>query len=197
MNLLGTLRASQSAKSIIEFALTENEVHARWRAFWAVSRLDRMTTLLPLRSALRSRIPSRRWRAALMLSVLQQSEAGTVLVGGLKSASPWERWEALSAIKSLRLYGCEKEVARCLKANEPRYIRQQAALTLGSIGTDAARRALARALRDPEPEVRWRASMAIAGYGSAAIPTLKSRLKRESDQSVRAQIKSDLLRLGR
>lgn len=192
VNLLGVLRAPQTTKSVVEFALSEEEVHARWRSFWAVSRFERKPVLRLLRIALRSRRRPRRWRAALMLSVLQQSEAGTVLVEGLGSSSAWERWEALSAIKSLRLSGCEPEVARCLHKKQPIYIRQQATLTLGSIRSEAARLALARALRDPEPQVRWRASLAMSSFGKVSIRSLKMRLKHEPDKMVRTQIESDL-----
>ena len=192
VNLLGAIRAPRSAKPVVEFALAEDEVHARWRAFWAVSRFERQPVLRWLRTALRSRRQPRRWRAALMLSVLQQPEAGPVLVEGLGSSSAWERWEALSAIKSLRLPGCEPEVARCLGKRQPVYIRQQAALVLGSIGTRVARTALARALRDPEPQVRWRASMAMSRFGQASVRSLKMRLKREPNEMVRSQISSDL-----
>ena len=195
VNLLGTLRAPETAELLVEFALSEDEVHARWRAFWAVSRLDPKTTVPRLRAARRMRNRSRRWRAALMLSVLQRPEAGAVLVEGLGSPSAWERWEALSAIKSLRLRGCEAEVARCLAADEPRHIRQEAALALGSIGTPASRKALARALSDSEPEVRWRASMAMTRFGKASLPRLKSCLKQERDEKVRAQLESDIAML--
>ena len=68
VNLLGAIRAPRSAKPVVEFALAEDEVHARWRAFWAVSRFERQPVLRWLRTALRSRRQPRRWRAALMLS---------------------------------------------------------------------------------------------------------------------------------
>ena len=69
----------------MRFALNEDEVHARWRSFWAVSRFAPRTTVPLLAKALRARNRTHRWRAALMLSMLDRPEAGPVLVAGLRS----------------------------------------------------------------------------------------------------------------
>jgi HEAT repeat protein len=195
VNLLGVIAAPSSARTVVSFALSEDEVHARWRAYWAASRFDHRSILPLLDNALLSPVSTHRWRAALLLSVLRRPQGAEILIDGLKSQDAWERYEALSAIRSLALRGCEEDVGRCLGRHEPDYIRQQATLTLGAMRSQTARGLLVRALRDPEPQVRWRASMALARSGRGSIRTLKARLKHEPDPMVRRRIIDDLRRL--
>jgi HEAT repeat protein len=196
VSLLGQFAQPETLETVVDFALGEHEVHARWRSFWAVSRFDRDHTVPLLLEALKSRNRMRRWRAALMLSMLRRPEAVPVLLNGLDSDDDWIRWEALSALKSLAPAGIEDRVEAFLNTNTPISLRQEAALALGAIGSKRACRALKRALRDPEPQVRWRASMGLArGRDPAWLPTLRTVLKQETDDTVVLQLRQDIANL--
>lgn len=186
----------ETLERVVEFALTEDEVHARWRSFWAVTRFPSTRTVPLLLDALESEHAPRRWRAALILSMLRRDEAGSELLSGLESPERWIQWEALSALKSLRLQGAERQIAAFLHPEKPRELRQEAVLALGAIGSTAGRRYVEAALGDSEPEVRWRASMSLARSGDPHwIPRLKEQLEREEDPAVREQITIDIAHL--
>ncbi len=196
VSLLGQFARPETLETVVEFALGEDEVHARWRSFWAVSRFDRNRTVPLLLKALKSRNRTRRWRAALMLSMLRRAEAVPVLLKGLDSDDDWIRWEALSALKSLAPAGVEERIEAFLKRNTPIALRQEAALALGALGSKRACKALKRALRDPEPQVRWRASMGLArGRDPAWLPALRRALKKETDDTVVLQLRQDIANL--
>jgi HEAT repeat protein len=56
---------------------------------------------------------------------------------------------------------------------------------------------LTSALDDPEPEVRWRAAMALGWLrNSNAISILQARLANEKDETVRENIEASLKRLA-
>lgn len=196
VSLLGEWAHPDTRDAVVRFALREDELHARWRAFWSVSRFDRTETVPRLLSALRGKNATARWRAALVLSMLGRREAGPVLTRGLRSRDPWIRWEAVSAIKTLRYAHAVRGVRRLLEPGEPDAVRREATLALGAIGTPAALRRLERALADPDAEVRWRASMALARNGPDCHAKLRERLAVEPDARVRAQIRDDLNRSG-
>lgn len=196
VSLLGELAEPETLEIVVEFALTEEEVHARWRSFWAVTRFAARRTIPLLLEALDAGDSARRWRAALILSMLRQEAAGPVLVEGLKSTERWVQWEALSALKSLRFRGAEKKIAAFLEPTQPRELRQEAVLALGAIGSASGQMLLQDALCDPEPEVRWRASMSLARSGDPRwIPKLRERLDRESDAQVCDQLTNDIAHL--
>jgi HEAT repeat protein len=189
VNLLGEFAHPRTLRRVVRFALEESEVHARWRAYWAVSRFDRGRTVPLLVDALAHRDPRRQWAGALMLSMLQRREAVPVLLHGLESRDRWTRWEALSALKALRPAGIEKVLDRFLDGDQPRDLRQEAVLALGAIGSPQAVEHLTRALRDPEPQVRWRAALALARAGApAVIPLLRRALRDERDGAVRGEL---------
>src|SRR5690242_7061897 len=52
VSLLGELAIPETAECVVAFALGEDEVHARWRSFWAASRFDPARTLPVLLDAL-------------------------------------------------------------------------------------------------------------------------------------------------
>ncbi len=196
VNLLGELVHPATLAPVVEFALSEDEVHARWRSFWAVSRFDRAESVPLLLEALAQSHPTRRWRAALMLSVLRRSEAVPTLLEGLDSDDPWIQWEALSALKSLRPEGIEGRVKPFLARHRPRAIRQEAVLALGALGSAEAVKLLARAIRDSDPQIRWRASMGLARSGGRRrLSILYKALAREQDEGVLAQLRLDIARL--
>lgn len=196
VNLLGELGLDEAADAVTRFALAEREVHARWRSYWAVCRFSRERTQAALQAALAGDDADSRWSAAQILGMQGDAAGAPIFVAALDAPEPWRRWEALSAIKALALPGCESAVARCLATVHERALRQEAALALGAIGTPAARRALRSALADPEPEVRWRASMALARCDHReALPWLRECLRREADDGVRRQLGEDIANL--
>jgi HEAT repeat protein len=198
VNMLGELADPATAATVLDFALAEDEVHARWRAFWAVTRFEPQAIVPRLRRALRSKRWPRRWRAALILSMLGREEAADTVLEGLASDDEWTQWEALGAVRSLRLSGAEEPVSRFLGAQHARPLRQEAVLALGAIPSDNALDLLRRALRDAEPEVRWRASLALARHGGPkALAALHRQLAREADEKVARQIESDIRSLER
>jgi len=73
---------------------------------------------------------------------------------------------------------------------------REAVLALGRIGTPLAVERLIDALDDPDPQVRWRASMALSRQGETVRPHLVARMARESDPEVREQLQDDLNRIG-
>jgi len=193
VNLLGEFRSPPTLERLVAFALTEEEVHARWRSFWAVTCFDRESTVPLLLQALGGRHRTRRWRAALMLSMLDRREAGPVLLQGLRSRDAWIQWEALNAIRSLGLPGAEAPVSRFLAAHHLRDHRQEAVLALGAIGSRKALAAVRKALDDADPDVRWRASLALAGSGDDRwCDDLRRQLARETDPEVTFQLREDI-----
>lgn len=216
VNVLGESADPDVADRVVAFALAEDEVHARWRSFWAVSRFDRTQTTPPLRAALAEhdhgqRPSARPWRAALMLSMLlgRPGSVGAereyaaepslrdlvvdVLLDGLRLGDDWMQWEALSALKATGGRQTAECIAAFTRPDHAQPLRQEAVLALGAIGGDVACRALRVALRDPSREVRWRASSALAmAAGRRAAPSLRAALRRESDPDVRRQLDTDL-----
>ena len=197
VNVLGELAAPSTLERTVAFALNEDEVHARWRSFWAVSRFERARTVPLLLEALNGGDPTHRWRAALMLSMLNREEAGPALVEGLDHPERWVQWEALSAIKSLGVAGAERRVAAFLAEGQAIELRQEATLALGGIGTEEARDHLFEALDDASPQVRWRAVMALGRYGGAEVERqLRMQSTCDSDPFVRQFIVEELSRIA-
>lgn len=194
VNLLGELAPANCRRRLVDYALTESEVHARWRSFWAVARLPRRETVAQIVEAIDSPQWGRRWNAALMLTMMERPEALPVLREAMKSPDSHTRWEALSAAGALGHASMAAPVARMIAARHAPVLRQQAVLALGRIGGRRAFAALARALDDPEPGVRWRASMALAGLGPDACAPLHARLEHEVDEKVLRQLREDLAR---
>ena len=192
VNLLGILAPSRALDAVVAFALDEEERHARWRAFWAVTRFDRQRTNRILLEALGQSDPDRRWRAALMLSMMQRDEAVPVLLAGLDSRDRWVQWEALGAVKALAVAGAGRQVARFLAPDQPHHLRQEAVLALGAIPDNSVIAHLVPALDDREPQVRWRASMVLARHGPAVLPLLRKRLRRERNAMAISQLKDDI-----
>ena len=193
VNLLGEFAALPTLERLVAFALSEDEVHARWRSFWAVSCFDRRATMPLLLKALGGRNRTWRWRAALMLSMLDCPEAGPVLLQGLRSRDSWIQWEALNAIRSLRVTGAEEAVGRFVDPNHRRDHRQEAVLALGAIGSARALARVRKALQDSDPDIRWRASMALAGSGDQRwCDDLRRQLESETDPEVVSQLKGDI-----
>jgi HEAT repeat protein len=196
VSLLGELAVPEAATDVARFALNEDEVHARWRSFWAVSRFPQELTRPILLRALKGKNSKRRWRAALVLNLLGDPICSREIVSGLDADEEWKQWEALSALKAMPVAGTERRVARFLDAGCERGLRQEAVLALGALGGAAACKHLREALSDEEPEVRWRASMALSrAAGARAADWLKDRLNVETDDDVKQQLAEDLKEL--
>jgi len=196
VSLLGEFAHPDTLSTVVEFALSENEVHARWRSFWAVSRYSRTSTVPLLLRNLSSRDEDRRWRAALVLSMLGRAEAVPVLLTGLDSLDGWIQWEALSAIKSLAPANVEERVIDFLADDKALALRQEATLALAAIGSERACRALESALEDSEPQVRWRASMGLSRTRDPGrLPLLRKALAIENDTNVIEQFRQDIANL--
>lgn len=193
INKLGDVADPSTCDQVLEFSLTEKERHAAWRALWAVSRFERSLTFPSLRQALRKRQPYPRWRAALALSMMDQEIAIPVLLEGLKSHDEWIQWEALGGLQSLRPEGAEEMIGRFLRKSHPKHLRQRAVLALGGIRSRKSFNLLNKALTDPFPGVRWRASMGIRKNGyKGALQSLKDHIVVENDPGVLRQLESDI-----
>src|SRR5262245_55847640 len=102
VSLLGEEAAPEAAEMVAEFALAEQEVHARWRSFWAVSRFPAGAAVRRLVAGLSDDVPARRWNAALALAMQGRPEARDAVIAGLGAADAWTQWEALAALRCLR-----------------------------------------------------------------------------------------------
>lgn len=192
VNLLGVIAPPDAADAVFSFALEEEDVHARWRAFWAVTCFDRASISRRIRTALKSKSPKRKWRAALIASMLGVKEASLILVAGLAEADPWIRWEALTGIKALGAEEAEGAVGELLAETSRPELRHEATLTLGCIGTPSAFKRLGTLLHDEDPGVRWRAAMSLGRWGPEAQTLLAARARKENDPNVKRQLESEL-----
>ncbi len=197
INLLGELAIPKTLPLILGFALDEYETRARWRAFWAVTRLPEEMTLPKLREALAGREWQVRWHAALMLSMLGWSDAIPVIAEGLSAGDEVTRWEALGAARTLSASELAERVTGFLDLTQPVYVRQEATMALGRMDGAAAFAGLARALADPVAGVRWRAALALGAFGPTAVALLERQLARESNRQVARRIEKTLLKLFR
>lgn len=162
VNLLGLLRDLRATDAVLQVAMTDQDVHARWRANWAITRLDDGTVVLRLIEALHSDDPPVAWNAAVTLSLFGRAEALPVLHQGLE-AEGFQQWEAVNALGRVFDAETSSKLVAILKHGSEN-VRQEAVLSLGRIGGEVARAGLLTTLRgDPSPEVRWRAAM-IVGY---------------------------------
>ena len=193
ISFLGEFAHPDTLESAVNFALSEKEVHARWRSFWAVTRYDKNIIKEKLLKTLESNQDDKRWNAALILNMLNCEEALPEILHGLQSESNWVRWEALSALKSYGREGTEDAVGVFISEEYSRDLRQEAVLALGKIGTQKAIRFLAEALNDSSHHVRWRASFSLGITGHMdALPILENRLNTENHPEVITQLKEDI-----
>ena len=68
VNLLGALGDLRATEAVLRVATTDSDVHARWRANWAITNLDDGTVVPRLIAALRGEDPTISWNAAVTLS---------------------------------------------------------------------------------------------------------------------------------
>jgi len=164
VNLLGVLGDLRATDAVLAVATTDPDVHARWRANWALTHLDDGTVVPRLIATLSDGDSTASWNAAVTLSLFGAVEAVSILHQGL-IAEGWRKWEAVNALG--RVWN-EETAARlaAVLAQGSEDVRKEAALSLGRIGSGLALAALLDALRgDASPEVRWRAAMMIGHIG--------------------------------
>lgn len=179
VNLLGVLGDLRATDAVLTVATTDPDVHARWRANWAITNLDDGTVVPILIAALDEEDATAAWNAAVTLSLFGRSEAVPLLHQGL-DVEGWQQWEAVNALGRVWNSETVTKLASILKEG-PEDVRKEAALSLGHIGGDIALDALLTALRsDPSFEVRWRAAMMIGHIGDeTTVPLLRDALTAE------------------
>ena len=94
VNMLGQLKYPRSMKAVLGVVLRDNDVHARWRAIWALSRFEPDQVKPLLIKALKNQSKKIKWNAAVALSIFGDNKARSYLLKGLKSEDNWQRWEA-------------------------------------------------------------------------------------------------------
>ena len=180
VNLLGMIADPRGIDAVLRVALIDTDVHARWRANWAITVLDDGTVILRLIAALCGEDTTVAWNAAVTLSLFDRQEAVPLLHQGLE-ASDWQQWEAVNALG--RVWNDETASKLIVVLEEgSEDVRKEATLSLGRIGGDEALAALLEALaHDPSPEVRWRAAMMIGRIGDeVTVSLLEDILKVET-----------------
>ena len=196
VNLLGIIEDPRGIDAVLRLAISDPDVHARWRANWALCCLDDGSVVPRLLAALEDEDPLIVWNAAVALSLFRAAEAVPVLYQGLE-ATGFQQWEA---VNSLGRVWDDTTASRLvlLLADGPQDLREEAALSLGRIGGEEAASALLLALRtDPSRDVRWRAAMGIGRIGGPdIIPTLLEIAGSEADPFVLNQIEEAIDRLN-
>ncbi|MCK4355944.1 HEAT repeat domain-containing protein, partial [Candidatus Bipolaricaulota bacterium] len=164
VNLLGMLGDLRATDAVLRVAMTDSDVHARWRANWAITRLDDGTVVPRLIAALEDEDRTVAWNAAVALSMFGVTEAVPLLHQGL-DATGWRQWEAVNALGRAWNAETPSKLISVLEGGSED-VRKEAALSLGRIGGAGALAALLEALSsDPSFEVRWRAAMMIGHIG--------------------------------
>jgi len=164
VNLLGTLGDLRARDAVLLVAMTDSDVHARWRSNWAITRLDDGTVVPRLIAALEDKDRTIAWNAAVTLSLFGTAEAVPLLHEGLK-ANGWRQWEAVNALGRVWNDETASKLIVLLQRG-PEDVRKEAALSLGRIGgTEVLASLLIALVEDPSFDVRWRAAMMLGHIG--------------------------------
>ena len=195
VNLLGAIGDPRGIDAAFRLAVSDPDVHARWRADWALYILDDGSAVPRLLSALDDDDPTVVWNAAVALSLFGRAEAVPILYQGLE-ATGFRQWEVVNALGRVWDEGTVYRLAVVL-AEGDEDVRKEAALSLGRIGGEEAISALLAALRtDPSPEVRWRAAMMLGRIGGPEIvPALRALAASEADPLVSDRIGEAIARI--
>ena len=195
INLLGVLGDLRATDAVLQLAVTDSNLHVRWRANWAITNLDDGTVIPYLITALESDELTVSWNAAVTLSLFGRLEAVPLLHEGLE-ATGWKQWEAVNALG--RIFDAETAARLTpLFRDGTEAVRKEAVLSLGRIGGETALDLLLEVLRcDPSPEVRWRAAMMLGLSGDvSAVPHLREAMKTELDPVVLQYVQTAITRL--
>ncbi|MFX0023930.1 MAG: HEAT repeat domain-containing protein [Candidatus Hermodarchaeota archaeon] len=186
---LGSIQNKNATATVLERALFDDDIHVRWRSVWAITRLDNDSVVPYLLKMIKGSDKKVRWNAAIILSVFGRVEACPILLNGLKSQSEFQRWEAVNALGTVYNSETIPALVNVLeKGNND--IRREAVLSLGRIASEKVIMPLLTALkRDKDPEVRWRAAMALDWTGNKdLIPILHGLMLTEVVESVKTSI---------
>ena len=171
VNLLGALGDLRATDAVLLVAMTDFDVHARWRANWAITNLDDGTVVPRLIVALEIEDPTVAWNCAVTLSLFDVIEAVPLLHQGL-DATTWQQWEAVNALGRIWNEDTASKLIVVLQEG-PEDVRKEATLSLGHIGgTEVLAVLLTVLAKDPSFEVRWRAAMMIGHIGDQEIVEL-------------------------
>ncbi|MGB2983869.1 MAG: HEAT repeat domain-containing protein [Candidatus Bipolaricaulia bacterium] len=197
VNLLGSLGDLRATDAVLLVAMSDPDVHARWRSNWAITNLDDGSVVPRLVEGLAEDDSTIAWNCAVTLSLFGALDAVPALHAGL-TATDWRQWEAVNALG--RVWSDETVILLLPVLEEgSENVRKEAALSLGRIGGTEALVALLSALEgDPSAEVRWRAAMMIGSIGDpSAIPRLQDARPGETDPFVIDHIDKAIERLSR
>ena len=190
VNALGLLEDPRGIPALVQRALVDDNTHPRWRSLWALKAIDQLgTEAIPMFVlGLDSDTPVVVRNAAVALAFLAQSEGRAELIQGLKDPDSYRRWETVFSLKEVADISVIEALIPLLDVaveTEVR-VRQETALTLGSIGTEKAQNALLVALReDISPHVRWRAALALLRIGDpSVVGKLQQAMSIEQDPQV-------------
>jgi len=174
VNVLGALGSPEALEPLVEAAVHHGEVHARWRAYWAIaavdSEVDDRRAVSLLTPYLEHSDPEVRWRAATALAFLEHPSAVSHLEAGLSADEAWRRWEAVNGLASVHGSESWRKVAQLATEDAEASVRQEAVMTLWKLGERRARQVLVAATEDASPQVRWRALAALA----EVVPELRT-----------------------
>ena len=176
VNLLGALGDLRATDAVLRVAMTDSEVHARWRANWAITNLDDGSVVPRLIAGMDDEDPIVAWNCAVTLSLYGVTEAVPLLHQGL-DATGWRQWEAVNALG--RVWN-EETVPKLIVVLQggPEAVRKEAALSLGHIGGAEVLAVLLIALADdPSFEIRWRAAMMIGRIGDQETAVLLADIR--------------------
>jgi HEAT repeat protein len=188
VNLLGMIADPRGIDAVLSVAMTDSDVHARWRANWAVTRLGDGAVVPCLIAALEEEDRTIAWNAAVTLSMFGRVEAVPLLHQGLQAVG-WRQWEAVNCLG--RVWNDKTAPKLIVVLQEgPEDVRKEAVLSLGRIGGENALIALLEVLSDdPSFEVRWRAAMMISHIGDQETVALLMEIQaREAHPFVIEQI---------
>ena len=186
-NMLGYLRADGAVGPLAERVIADESPHVRWRSLWALARFDARNEIVArLLPGLASDDETTEWNAAVSLAFFGSPEGVDTLHRGVRSPDPFRRWEAINSLGRVNEGDATVEALQPVLESPSVRDRNEAVLTLGQIGGEAAVNALIGALDDEAADVRWRAAMALGRAGNAEIvPRLEALAESDPDEQVR------------
>jgi len=187
---------------LVERATTDANPHPRWRSLWALGAFPadviNLVIVPLLGEGLDDEEDQYQWYAAVALAFFGQSEIVPRLNRGINREDPFDRWEAVYCLGILHDQQSILLLSRLIRDVNGREgrLRQEAAVTLAKAGDPDAIPALIDALNDPEPEVRWRAALALEKLaGSNVLPLIEGALARETDSFALGELEEVAARL--
>jgi HEAT repeat protein len=188
--------------ALVKRALTDTNVHPRWRSLWALSTFPseefEKTALPQLRAGQTEDDEGVVWNAVVALAYFLQSDVAPLLNQGLLENEDFAQWEAVYCLRMAHNEESVDLLSELIADTEstPKRLRQEAAMTLSHIADPKAVPALLTALEDPEAGVRWRAALALSKIGAlAAIPAIEAALEKEVDEYAIEQMQTAIERL--